>query len=325
MAETRTSILVIYPASAHAFAEAARDAFERAGCTVDLNDEELLDVNDQFLETTLNRSGYYDFCIAILVDGSGTAGSAGSGTAGADELFEFGLFVGRLGPRRAFPLVQAGFEALRDWQGISFETFDASREPGEAVAAGCERLVSQMRHAEAEASLPMLPSTALAIGYYRNFLEPVLLGLTTTTSVRVQERDRATVVSETTLGLDLDQLVINVRVPRDLRDLTRRGINARTEPYKQVIVETSARSFPFYLDAELGETADGVALVDFPTTLLSASYALELLFSPDFLARRGGEVRQRLEDREIGNFEATLRRLAPDDAEERYFRFTVVE
>jgi hypothetical protein len=275
------SILIIFPRAAAPFARAVRDILTTEGFVVDLNDETLLDVNDQLLETTLNRSGYYDFCVALLPGPSPDAVGVPGGLE--DALFEFGLFLGRLGPRRVFPLVGGDLTVLTHWRGVKFETYDPQAEPREAVAAGCAQIIEAMRRAEQSASLPMLPSTALAIGYYRNFIERVLVALSNDASVAIESKlpDGRVVVEEA--ELDPDELTIEIRVPRNLRELAERPVAAQTDRYRHIVVRTLARPFPFYIDLEDGPGSR--RLVDVPTTLISASYTIDELFSPDFLAR----------------------------------------
>jgi hypothetical protein len=313
------SLLVISSRVTDAYAAAVRSNFQERGFIVDLSEQDIVGINDQFLETMLNRAGYYDFCIAVM----GADMTPSEIERVNDNIyFEFGLLLGRLGPYRAFPLIERGVRLFRDWEGVKVVSYDRSDDPDSAVADACANIAEAMEQAANEATLTMLPSTSLAIGYYNNFIERVVTALSLSPTVQLQGPD-GTVERE--INPQVDDLTIDVRVPRDLRELIPQSLSQHTAEFRRIVVETPIRSFPFYVEADMSLPSDPVKLIDVPTTLLSAYYAHEKIFSEDFLGEPGSPMRQRLQDREIQNFEDTLRRLLPDPTENKFFRFTVVE
>lgn len=271
----------------------------------------------------------YDLCIAVIDSRQRTTDSDSVDAA----LFEFGMLTGRLGPRRVIPVVVVGGggDVVRDWEGTAAQSLRADLTPDEAVRAAEADIIGDLSQATEVAGLPMLPSTALAIGYFNNFLSPVFDVLSTATTIQVQTRNRQReVLTEKRLAVDPGRLIIDIRVPRDLHSLEQSALAMYTkkERLDQIVVPTGLRDFPFFVRIESGpeSKSGGYQLVDFPRTLIAASDALDVdaLISRDFLARDGGRTRRRLEDREIANFESTLWRLAPARAE-TYFQFTVIE
>jgi hypothetical protein len=112
-------------------------------------------------------------------------------------------------------------------------------------------------------------------------------------------------------------------LPRKLGDLEPELLRQRAANYRQINVDTAFRPFPFYVSGKIGRQAKAVTLFDIPTTMLSSRIAIEHIFTPDFLAREN--TRQILEDREIANFERTLRIMVPDSIEREFFKFSVLE
>jgi hypothetical protein len=57
--------------------------------------------------------------------------------------------------------------------------------------------------------------------------------------------------------------------------------------------------------------------------MLASKIAIEHIFSPRFLAREN--IHERLENREVVNFEAVLRKIVPDDIKDKFFEFSILE
>jgi hypothetical protein len=312
-ADLPSSIVVLYARDARRQAEAMQRELEQRNFVVALQSPDAFGANRPNLAELLNLAGYFDYCVALFDGGLG------------DILFEFGMFFGRLGPARAFPVFPVGIELPADWQGVPVTTYDPQADPEAAITEPLANIMQRVDVSEQTAGLAMLPSTALATGYFHNFLSQVMEALSQSRTVRIRPRAGDASSEWITRDLTDGSLTVEVRVPRQLGNLRRIILDAETAALQQIEVETTSRAFPFYLDAEVSETSAEIRLVDFPTTLLSASYVLDELFDPGFLAGQGDNVRQRLEDREIRNFENTLRELTPNAQEERFFDFTVLD
>ena len=325
-----TTVLILFTPQTEAYAAAVRRFLEEQGLEVYFPDEQMYDVSDQRLETLLNHASYYDFCISLLSPAS--TGPEAADADNANIFFEFGLFLGRLGPYRAFPIVEANMALFADWEGVTVASYEVVADDAAdaaaydaAVASACASIYGEIQSGRNNDAPVMLPSTALAFGYYRNFLQRVFVALNASPSVQILRFDeQGNREAEANLDLEQDQLVIEVRVPRDLRQLGPEFLAERLRGLQRVQVDTAVRRFPFFVDAEIGPDSSSVRLIDEPTTLIAALYALDGLFTPDFIGEPGGPRQSRLVDREIRNFENTLRILASDRDEERFFRFRVV-
>ena len=94
-----------------------------------------------------------------------------------------------------------------------------------------------------------------------------------------------------------------------------------TKGYKQVIVNTKDRHFPFYVQGSFGESSR-LHLFDIPTTLLSSYHTINEFFSPTFLATEN--TLQRLMDKEIWNFDKTFRTLIRKDRDRKGYSLKII-
>lgn len=319
----RPHIFIASSAEALDVARAVKNNFDHEA-DVDIWNEGIFNLNRSYLDTLLNRASYYDFFIAVFTpDDEAKIRKEAVRISRGNVIFEFGLFLGRLGPDRAFLIIQEGVDMFSDWNGIEVAKFHLRDNLTSAVGNACNRIREEMKIADKRQHFSMLPSTSLAIGYYTNFLSKVFDAFEYSVEYKIIQRNNlGTITSETTHKIADRHPSIHVMMPRDLNDLQPNSLRRRTANYSQIVINTRFRDFPFYISAEEAEGASPV-LFDIPTTMLSSKIAIERIFSEDFLNRENN--RRHLEDREISNFERTLRIMVPDELERKYFDFSILE
>lgn len=320
----KPSIFIASSSESLDVARAVRQHFDK-DATVDIWSEDIFKVNTSYLETLLNRASYYDFFIAVFSgDDVATIRKAKRKITRGNVVFEFGLFLGRLGPRRTFFLAEEGTKVFSDWDGIRKASYTRRDNLVAATGNACDLIRKEMQVAENLQHFTMLPSTSLAVGYYNNFLKKVLDALQASDSFTIIERDsKGESVRETKHEIKGRHPTIHVMLPRKLGDLQPEILRQRASNYRQISVTTAFRPFPFYVSGEVDKQVGAITLFDIPTTMLSSRIAIEHIFTSDFLAREN--TRQILEDREIANFERTLRIMVPDSIEKEFFRFSILE
>ena len=276
------------------------------------------------METLLNRASYYDYLIAVFTPDDVAAIRKRKVKVTRDNvIFEFGLFLGRLGPNRTFLIVQEGVELFSDWSGIATATFQLRDNLVAAVGGACQKIRQQMAVAEKLEHFTMLPSTSLAIGYYNNFLKRVFEAFAASDSFTIVDRNEVgNVIKETRYKIVNRRPIIHVLVPAKLAELEYEELKWKTAAYKQIAVSTKFREFPFYISGDIRKNQKHPMFFDIPTTLLSSRITIQRHFTPEFLAQ--DNTASNLERREIANFERTLRLMVPSDVNE-YFRFSVLK
>lgn len=319
----RHNIFIASSTEALPIARAVKQHFDHEA-DVDIWNENIFKTNRNYLDTLLNRASYYDYVIAVFsADDAEVIRGRSVKVTRDNVVFEFGLFLGRLGPNRTFLILQEGVELFSDWSGIEIAKFRPGGHLVAAVKGACRRIREEMTVAEKLPHFTMLPSTSLAIGYYHNFLKRVFEAFEFSETFSVVERDdRGGIARETTHRITDRRPVIHVLLPQRLQDLEPERLKERTATYRQIAVTTKFREFPFYIGGDGLRGGPKMTLFDIPTTMLSSKIAIERIFTPEFLAR--DDTARHLESREIANFGQTLRIMVPDKLERQYFKFSVL-
>tara|TARA_R110001592_G_scaffold68626_2_gene210342 strand:- start:36836 stop:37771 length:936 start_codon:yes stop_codon:yes gene_type:complete len=214
-------------------------------------------------------------------------------------IFEYGLFLGSLGNNRTLLVQEKGANLPTDLQGYTTPRYDLGYTEKEWENLG-EGLVQAMRNQFQKSEIQALPSTALAIGYFNSFLQPVAhytcnceSGLPLLNKNKFEHREAK----------------IFVVLPQELSS----NISAKAtryysdRKYTPDGIGSSGRPFPirFYRDA------DNLVIVDMPTTLNAVRPAVNLLFPDTGIGIN--PARQLVEKRELENFKKTLEYLISQD------------
>lgn len=271
-------------------------------CTI-WNDD-VFKSNKDVLQTLLDESGLFDFGVMLLTkDDVVTSRGKAFASPRDNMLFEFGIFLGRAGDGRAFALVEDGrdMKMPSDLMGVTMRRFrreaDAQDEFGLEVAAA--KLADEMKESGRLGRLGMLPSTVLAIGYFENFIKPVVEVLVDGQVAKVG-------------GEMFTAERVLVVIPKDLdADIKKRA----TMYYKSkglTSVTFKVRDRPRPLQAVCNKENHSVVLLDIPTTLEGVNRAIDMYLRKDYI---GKTMRQEmLETRELHNFKNVLVGLCEADA-----------
>lgn len=265
------------------------------------NSGEVFTRNQSFFGSLLDAAGLYDFAVLIFsCDDLSQIRGESYNTARDNIVFEFGLFHGKLGPRRAFALVEKDIKLPSDLLGISLDSFtrdEMGMPTPDFENIGKDLLERILTYHRESTEFYQLPSTALAIGYFHNFLakvcdrlddyEPVIIGGSTIT---------------------YESFSLNILIPDRLELLDDVNLRSVYRKLTRVTVNNSKfRDFPFFVRGMPSEGQGHLELFDIPTTLCASREAIQRIFQEDYIGK--GSLRSRAEVREVRNFERTLRLL----------------
>ena len=287
---------------------------------VDIWTENIFAINKSNLSNLLNRASFYDYAIILLTpDDLATIREVEYLVPRDNLLFELGLFLGRIGPSRAFVIAEEKVKVLSDFVGISIATYRSRDNLDAAVGNACEKIRREIAVAERIYNFSLLPSTSLAIGYYNNFLRRVADAFQVIDRYEIFEKDdKGKKINAHKRKVKTRFQSITVLLPVKLSDLINTTLKLKTAKLKQITIETTFRPFPFYIEGDISEE-DNVNFFDIPTTLLSSLETIKKIFDEDFLVRDNNF--ERIERREISNFEKTIRILTPDAIENKLIKF----
>lgn len=265
--------------------------------------DDIFKFNVSFLDTLLKEASLFDFGILIATkDDFSTVRDKLFDTPRDNVIFEFGLFIGRLGPSRAFLIQESGAKLPSDMLGITVPQFDRAEPISSSVSLNTEidRISRTIEEKISLGELGLLPSTVLAIGYFYNFISIVCESLHSKTSIEVD-------------GTIFKKFELVIVMPKDLdADIKKRAtVYFKAKTLKQIQLETTSRSFPVFVTYD-NDNKENLMLYDMPTTIGGIDKAIEMYMRKGYVGKTSQQLL--LEERELRNFQTTLENLIKNDA-----------
>ncbi len=296
-----------------AAARAIREQFDRE-MDVQIWNEGVFKLNASTLESLLRAASFFDFAVLVITPDDSVTSRGKTQSAPRDNVvFEHGLFLGRLGPGRAFIVCEEETKVLSDYAGITIATYRERDDKNFVAAVGtaCNQIRTAIAEELKRPAIGVLPSTALAVGYFENFVTKVVqaLGDERELAMKRKVKDASGAVKIERRRLVYDSFTLHIVVPNKLSEITKESLPLRVSNLVQISIETQFRDFPFYIRAKDYNPDPKTALsaFDIPTILLASRGAIKLILGDRV---PGLDLDQeRLELREIRNFELTLRLL----------------
>ena len=128
-------------------------------------------INRSFLDSLLRAAQRYHYGIFVATKDDRTVKKSASIVEPRDNvIFEMGLFLGSMGITRSFLLVEKGVGLPSDFEGITMSQFSI-KEP-HVTRKAVDQLVQAICRTRKSFNLKPIPSAALALGYFENFLKP---------------------------------------------------------------------------------------------------------------------------------------------------------
>jgi hypothetical protein len=275
----------------------------------ELWNEHLFELGEDTLNNLLRFIQCYDFAVLVLTGDDFTKSRGRESKSPRDNMiFELGLFMGALGRRRAFPIVAPGkikdVKLPSDLLGnnaVFLPKGFAKQPTPAALRRALGQLLETLKARSEESSLQQLPSTALAIGYFQNFVLPVCKELANQQSVALRGEQ---------IDISRGNFDFTIVLPATLSEASVEGAKkfCRVQKVDEFSLKTGARSYPFYVSGS--PKAGRLVFYDYPTTLRASLEAVRLALAGPYLGY--GKHHQILDEREIKNFERTLRILLND-------------
>ena len=270
--------------------------------------------NDSPFHTLLHQAGMFDFGILVATKDDFTLTRKEIFESPRDNvIFEFGLFLGRLGGARAFLLHEEDGKLPSDLLGITVAKFDLFGRPEESdrLKDAVEHIRKIINERISQGMLNMLPSTAIAISYFHNFVKLVVNAM------------RASAVSPGINGIPAESrlvVVIPATLDSDVKEQADEFYRKRN--LKEISIESSGRNYPVYVTA--GEDISSrYCIYDMPTALLGIDKAIELYTGRGTIGKSPDQ--QLLEERELRNFRHVLKLLIEADTYSRRYVDVIID
>ena len=133
------------------------------------NESGIFTLNKSTLENLVKASRRFDYGILIATSDDLALIRLKARSIPRDNvIFEMGLFLGSLGLTRAFLLTQDNCKLPSDYNGITTVRLPKKK----SLSIDIKSLIEQLNETKDTYSLKTIPSTALAVGYFDNFVFP---------------------------------------------------------------------------------------------------------------------------------------------------------
>ncbi|MGB3466145.1 MAG: TIR domain-containing protein [Cyclobacteriaceae bacterium] len=309
---------------------------------VNVWDEVAFRQNKSTLDNLMKFSAIYDYAIMVFVnDDQVTHRGEQVQALPPNIVFENGFFLGRLGANRSFIVAENTVseyinKSFSDLQGISLGKTFRLLPSGEADLASLKASVEVIKQEiqtdyTANVDISFLPSAALAIGYYNNFLCRICENLNrlryTTASQLKLYLDRKE--DQPFLSIPFFQMLfrVNIVIPEFLQDIGYRSLVdyiAREELCSITLNSENdllRKTTVYWKQQTLEEIRkDGLILFDFPTTLKASEEIIwQLLEEGQAKGKELLQMKEAIEEKEIFNFIKTLE-YKIESSEKRYLR-----
>lgn len=274
--------------------------------------DDIFKFNENFLETLMKEANLFDFGLLIFTKDDYTKSRLnGFETPRDNVIFEYGLFLGRLGRNNAFIIKDEDVKLPSDLLGITLATFKCKKKKKlfdkksslvldkVSLLDTLAKLKRQMDEKLHLGVLGMLPSTVLAIGYFDNFIKPICEFLSSGAPIVINK-------------VNYTQFIFKIILPKDLdSDIKRRAIAFyKHNNYESINIPTSIRPYPLFVAVDT--SGSKLVFSDMPATLSGIDKAIEMHLR---IGHIGKSIEQQLlEDRELRNFGTVLEHLVNADA-----------
>ncbi|WP_157831498.1 STING domain-containing protein [Confluentibacter flavum] len=272
---------------------------------------EAFEIGKSNFDNLTGQIAFYDYAILIATaDDVITSRKKQQKTGRDNVLFEFGLFSGGLGHSKVFYILEKNTKIPSDLTGITLPFVPNRYDPNFDIhiKTCVDEIKKHILNKEKTFDLGFLPSTALAYGYFSNFI------------VRTVERLLEDKVKKKNFSLagnrkfQIQDLKFTILIPNDLSDDMFSKVKAKRLKDgwgKLNVVRKEIRDYDFSVDISKAVNGE-LHLVDIPFTLNALNKAVELYSKKQHIGKTVKE--QILEEREIRNFKRTLEYLINGNA-----------
>ncbi len=291
MADQRPKIFIGSSTQGYATATKIKDCLsDKNDCTL-WKDPLVWEANKSTFDNLLRMVGNFDFGIFVATADDLTLANDKIVLQPRDNvILEMALFLGAMGQHKSFLLVENGVKLPTDFAGIYMPRFDVKQDA--SIIAACEELKNHMEEHFSFGHLSLYPTTALALGYFKNFIAGVVESAHESSTLHFD-------------GNSYSDFKFRVVIPADLNGSVREKAAHfyRRHGFQENAFATKFRKQPAWFQLEKSG-ADKVIMYDMPTTLSSVDDAIEMILQKGFKGRT--KLQEILEQRELNNFRRVL-------------------
>jgi hypothetical protein len=291
MSTHRPKIFIGSSKKGYATAEIAKNCLSKEFDCYLWQDPGVWEPNRSTFDNLLRMANYFDFGVFVATADDLTLTNDQIVIESRDNvILEMTLFLGTLGLHKSFLLVQEGVKLPSDFNGIYMPRFTADEKA--SIEKACEEYAGKIREHQRLGHLSLYPTTALALGYYKNFISGLVESISVADSLEFK-------------GVQYTDFKVKVVLPLDLKGSIQEKATHfyKRNHFVENAIKTKYRQHPawFHLDPK---NAPNAVLYDMPTTLTGVDDAIEMILEKSYQGRT--KIQEVIEQREIYNFRRVL-------------------
>ena len=291
MTDLKPKIFIGSSTAGYTIAEAVKNILGSHADCVLWKDPNVWEPNRSTFENLLRKVSYFDFGIFIATADDITLTNDKLVIEPRDNvILEMSLFLGSLGRDKSFLLVEKGIKLPSDFDGIYMSRFEKGNPKSIEIATEeCENKINEhykLGH------LSLYPTTALAIGYYKNFVSGLVAS--------AQDADPLEIN-----GVIYTDFKLKVVIPKDLQGIIREKADQfyKRHSFVENAMKTKFRKHPAWFQLDPKDAPKAI-LYDMPSTLTGIDDAIEIILQKGFHGRT--KMQEVIEERELNNFRRVL-------------------
>lgn len=255
------------------------------------NEPNIWEPNRSTFENLLRMVSFFDFGVFVATADDLTLTNDKIVIEPRDNvILEMALFCGSMGRDKSFLLVEDGIKLPTDFNGIYMPRFKLIDDV--SIKNACDEYASKIEEHYKLGHLSLYPTTALAIGYYKNFITGLVES--------AQEADILEIE-----GVKYTDFKLKVVIPRDLKGMIREKAAQfyKRHGFVENAMKTKYRRHPAWFKLDPNQAPVAV-LYDMPSTLTGIDDAIEMILQKGFKGRT--KMQEVIEQRELNNFRRVL-------------------
>ncbi len=254
---------------------------------------DLWNPNESTFDNLLRMSGFFDFGVFVATadDYTITSKKEVNYEARDNVLLEMAMFVGALGKRKAFMLVEKNVDKPSDFHGIYMPTFD--KDDPDSILASVKEIGNQIKEHYETGHLSLYPTTALAIGYYKNFIADLVASIQHAKELEID-------------GIKYQDFKLKVVIPADLKGRVKEKADLfyKRHGFTENALVTPFRKHPIWFQFDPTAKPPYAVMYDMPSTLTGIDDAIEMKLEKGYKGRT--KLQSIIEQRELNNFRKVL-------------------
>ena len=291
MTDLKPKIFIGSSKAGYEIATKVKNCLSNVGDCFLWQDEGVWETNRSTFDNLLRMTSYFDFGVFVATADDLTLTNDKIVIEARDNvILEMTLFLGSLGKDKSFLLVEKGIKLPSDFSGIYMPQF--TKDDDKSIEAGCKAFENKIVEHYRLGHLSLYPTTALAIGYYKNFIAGLVEGVQNSPELEHE-------------GVKFNDFKLKVVIPNDLHGMIREKAAQFYKKHGLVenAMQTKFRKHPAWFHLDVNNAPQAV-MYDMPSTLTGVDDAIEMILQKGFQGRT--QLQEVIEQRELNNFRRVL-------------------